>query len=121
VIVTRKKINPCLPEDGHAWGQLKDGVEYRVIGISYDMYRIQTTSNGWKPCLYHAKLFHVISATVEPEWIVDLGFDVDGVQNLDIGFPEFQSPGFWEKIHDDRPDALSILIPIFDRLGLKYS
>lgn len=120
MIVRRKHINPCLTEDSHAWGQLADGVEYRVIGIEYDMYRIQTSKRCWKPCLFSAKLFDVLDATVEPEWITDLGFEIDGEQNLYIGFPEFEASGFWEDVHDDKPEAHRILAPIFDRLGLSH-
>lgn len=120
MIIRRKKIDPCLSEDEHAWSQLKDGVQYRVIGIEYDMYRIQTTVLDWKPCLYHAKLFDVLDAAVEPEWVIELGFEFDGDQNLSIGFQEFQSPGFWEDVHDEKQNAHRILAPIFDRLGLAY-
>lgn len=120
MIVVRKKPDPCLSENGHAWSQLEDGVKYRVIGIEYDMYRIQTTNHDWKPCLYSVQLFDVIDPTVEPEWVIDMSFEYDGELNLYIGFPEFEETGFWEKVHDNHTDVLQTLIPIFDRLKLTY-
>ncbi|MGJ8636502.1 MAG: hypothetical protein ACSHX5_06630 [Phycisphaerales bacterium] len=120
MIVSRKKIDPCLPEGGDAWSQLEEGVHYRVIEISYEYYYIQTNYIDWKPTLYNANLFDVIDATVEPEWEVDMGFDLDGEQHLSIGFPEFYKPGFWEDVHDNKPEAHQILIPIFKRLGLTH-
>tara|TARA_R110000744_G_C19142393_1_gene538431 strand:+ start:289 stop:681 length:393 start_codon:yes stop_codon:yes gene_type:complete len=119
MIVSRKKIDPCLAEDGHAWDQLEDGVQYRVVGISYDCYRIQANYMDWKPTLYPAKLFDVIDATVEPEWIVDLGLEIDDDQHLGIGFPEFHDPVFLEKFFDDEPEAVRIGKQILKNLGLK--
>jgi|GEM_PF-3098455 len=118
MIVTRKKIDPCLSEDGHAWGQLEDGVQYRVVGISYDCYRIQTNED-WKPCLYSAKLFNVVDASVEPEWIIDLGLDIDDDQHLATGFPEFHDPIFLEDFFDNIPAAEHIGKQILQKLGLR--
>jgi len=120
VIVTRKKTDPKLEEDGHLWSQLEDGVQYRVIGVEDLWFRIQTSPVDWKPCLYPFMIFDVLESTVEPEWVVEVGFDFCGESYTYIGFPEFQSPGFWEEVHDDRRDACHTLIPIFDRLGLAY-
>ncbi len=84
-------------------------------------HRIQTSSHNWKPCLYPFSLFDVIEGTGEPEWVVEVGFDFLGEPYTYIGFHEFQEPGFWEDVHDDQPAANQTLIPIFDRLGLRYS
>ena len=121
MIVTRKVVNPNLFQAEYAWEQLDNGAQYRVIEIEYDYFRIQTNKPDWKPCLYHANLFDILDARVEPEWVVDLQIIEDGELELCIGFPEFLTPGFWEDVHDDQSDAQRILIPIFDRLGLVHS
>lgn len=120
MIVTRKKTDPKLEEDGHLWSQLKDGVQYRIIGVEDLWFRIQTSSHNWKPYLYPFSLFDVIEGTVEPEWVVEVGFDFLGESYTYIGFHEFQEPGFWEDVHDDKSDTHQILAPIFDRLGLSH-
>ncbi len=119
MIVRPKTTDPRLPEDGHAWGQLRQGFDYRVIGIEYGDYRIQSGShNDQCPTLYSSKLFDMLDAQVEAAWIVDFGDDFENEQHLYIGFQEFREPGFWEDVHDGQKVALDVLNPILKGLGL---
>ncbi|MBL4809961.1 MAG: hypothetical protein JKY43_07905 [Phycisphaerales bacterium] len=130
MIITRKKIDPCLHEYGceDCWSQLEEGVQYRVIEINSGSYSIQVPSefDDWKPSLYPAGLFDILDASVEPDWIVDIHCypetddDGDEIYDTNIGFPEFMERGFWEDVHDNKPESHQILIPIFERLGLVH-
>lgn len=114
MIVRRKWVDPALLEDGHHWGQLDTHAEYRVVGIEYDSYRIQSSKDDW-PCLYSAELFDIMDPRVEPEWVVQY---ID--ESFCIEFPQFARSGFWEDVHDGRAEAIRVLIPILDRLGIRH-
>ncbi|MCC5823562.1 MAG: hypothetical protein LAT64_10510 [Phycisphaerales bacterium] len=114
MIVRRKQVDPALPEDGHHWGLLDPHAEYRVIGIEYDSYRIQSSEDDW-PCLYSAELFDIMDPRVEPEWVVEYINE-----SFFVGFPQFAEAGFWEDVHDGRHEALQELKPVLDRLGIKH-
>lgn len=120
MIIKRKTTDPHLPEDEHLWTHLVENFQYHVISIEYDYFRIQTRESGWKPCLYPTRLFEIIDSAVEPEWIINIVYELDGKADLLIEFPEFSATGFWEDVHDDKIESHRVLVPILRRLGLDF-
>lgn len=114
MIVRRKSADPQLPENGHLWDRLDPVAAYRVIGIKDTYYRLQTCPDGW-PCAYPAALFDIVNSKVEPDWIVSSFED-----SVSIEFQECAHRGFWEDIHDGSVEAIRVLIPILDRLGIRH-
>ena len=84
----RKDYNRIMPEKKH-W--LTKGVDYFVIGIECDWYRILNDRND--PVLYSPTLFDITDATEPSNWIAKTD---DGCR---YAYPEeLNAIGFWDAI-----------------------
>lgn len=79
--------------------RLTPGMDYRVIGIECNDYRI--LNDDGDPVLYPPQLFDITDATEPADWISTVE---DGCRYAYS--TEFNEGGFWEDYHDKVPEAV---------------
>ena len=87
---------------GHRLSLVKNR-EYLVIGIEADDYRIMASENDIKPYLYDKSYFDITDNSKPNFWVCS---KEDGLNYCYP--PEWNYPGFFEDIHDERKKTLII-------------
>jgi len=80
---------------------LTPGKEYEVIAIEDSYFRM--TGDDDDPVLYPRSLFDVTDATMPDYWVHE-----ESPNSVYRGPAEFGVRGFWERYHDDVPDAIEL-------------
>ncbi|MCD4727217.1 MAG: hypothetical protein K8R46_06125 [Pirellulales bacterium] len=94
----QKDYNRIMPGKKH---RLTSGMDYRVIGIECDDYRIINDKND--PVLYPSRLFDITDSTEPSDWISKIE---DGCR---YAYPaELNEVGFWEDYHDNVPTVVDV-------------
>ncbi|GJM26530.1 MAG: hypothetical protein DHS20C16_29450 [Phycisphaerae bacterium] len=82
------------PEDERKYWSLTVGLQYEVIGISADNYRILDDTGD--PVIFNQLCFEIMDPSEPDFWEVSFG---DGGERY-ANPPEWHKPGFFEDFHD---------------------
>ncbi|PIQ25575.1 hypothetical protein COW36_21265 [bacterium (Candidatus Blackallbacteria) CG17_big_fil_post_rev_8_21_14_2_50_48_46] len=110
------KVDPLKSSEYHQAEDLVEGVEYDVLAIEGDRFRVFSQEG---PCRYPKSMFLITDSSI-PEYWVKKSFDDSDEEKWESAWPvEFDYPGFFEDYFDNKPEAIRIFNAYIEKLGLK--
>ena len=97
--------------DGRLHQDLVPGKIYEVLSVADGFFRLSGESDD--PVLYPPEILKIVDPTIPKGWIFEM-INLDLPESklrppwFMLGPPEFLVPGFWERYHDGRSDAIEI-------------